>query len=316
MEFRTQIPISKSISPIDYDSKIISIGSCFAVNMAEKLNYFKFQNTCNPFGILFHPLAIEKMLSFAIAKKQFTDDDIFFYNERWHCFDAHSDLSNSSKDDLLATLNTVIKSINQQIVEATHLIITYGTSWIYRDIESNCIVANCHKVPQNTFNKELLSVEEIEKSIATTLQLIHSLNPVCTIIFTVSPVRHIKDGFVENQRSKANIISAIHETLDRRLSTINYFPSYEIMMDELRDYRFYAEDMLHPNKVAIDYIWERFKQTMISESSYHVINEVENIQKGLAHKSFTPDSESHKNFVTKLKEKITKLENQYSFMKF
>ena len=316
MEFRTQIPISKSISPIDYDSKIISIGSCFAVNMAEKLNYFKFQNTCNPFGILFHPLAIEKMLSFAIAKKQFTDDDIFFYNERWHCFDAHSDLSNSSKDDLLATLNTVIKSINQQIVEATHLIITYGTSWIYRDIESNCIVANCHKVPQNTFNKELLSVEEIEKSIATTLQLIHSLNPACTIIFTVSPVRHIKDGFVENQRSKANIISALHETLDRRLSTINYFPSYEIMMDELRDYRFYAEDMLHPNKVAIDYIWERFKQTMISESSYHVINEVENIQKGLAHKSFTPDSESHKNFVTKLKEKITKLENQYSFMKF
>ena len=256
------------------------------------------------------------MLSFAIAKKQFTDDDIFFYNERWHCFDAHSDLSNFSKDDLLATLNTVIKSINQQIVEATHLIITYGTSWIYRDIESNCIVANCHKVPQNTFNKELLSVEEIEKSIATTLQLIHSLNPACTIIFTVSPVRHIKDGFVENQRSKANIISALHETLDRRLSTINYFPGYEIMMDELRDYRFYAEDMLHPNKVAIDYIWERFKQTMISESSYHVINEVENIQKGLAHKSFTPDSESHKNFVTKLKEKITKLENQYSFMKF
>ena len=316
MQFRTQIPISKSNYRIDYNSKIMSLGSCFAVNMAEKLDYFKFQNSCNPFGILFHPLAIEKLIDFAVSEKQFTENDIFFHNERWHCFDMHSDLSNSNKEELVATLNTIIKSINQQITESTHFIITYGTSWVYRNIESDAIVANCHKVPQKQFKKELLSVEEIKKSITNTVKLIHSVNPDCTIIFTVSPVRHIKDGFVENQWSKANIISALHETIDFQLSTINYFPSYEIMMDELRDYRFYAEDMLHPNQVAIDYIWKRFQETTISETAFATMDEVESIQKSLSHKPFNPDSESHLKFETKVREKITKLESQYSFMKF
>jgi hypothetical protein len=316
MQFRTQIPISKSNYPIDYNSKIMSLGSCFAVNMAEKLDYFKFQNSCNPVGILFHPLAIEKLIDFAVSGKQFTENDIFFHNERWHCFDVHSDLSTSNKEDLLASLNAIIKSTNRKISEATHFIITYGTSWVYRNIESDSIVANCHKVPQKQFKKELLSIEEIEKSIANTLKLIRSVNPNCNIVFTVSPVRHIKDGFVENQWSKANIISALHKTFDFRLSTVTYFPSYEIMIDELRDYRFYAEDMLHPNQVAIDYIWKRFKETSISENAFAVMDEVENIQKSLSHKPFNPDSESHLKFETKVREKITKLENQYSFMKF
>ncbi|WKL43028.1 GSCFA domain-containing protein [Flavobacterium sp. ZE23DGlu08] len=316
MQFRTQIPIPKSDYPIDYNATIMSLGSCFAVNMAEKLDYFKFKNSCNPIGILFHPLAIEKLIDFAVSGKQFTENDIFFHNERWHCFDVHSDLSNSSKEELLASLNTIIKSTNQQITESTHFVITYGTSWVYRNIESDSIVANCHKVPQKQFKKELLSVEEIKESIANTVELIHSVNPNCTIIFTVSPVRHIKDGFVENQWSKANIISALHESFDFRLSTINYFPSYEIMMDELRDYRFYAEDMLHPNQVAIDYIWKRFQETTISENAFATMDEVENIQKSLSHKPFNPDSESHLKFETKVREKITKLENQYSFMKF
>ena len=316
MQFRTQIPISKSNYRIDYNSKIMSLGSCFAVNMAEKLDYFKFQNSCNPFGILFHPLAIEKLIDFAVSEKQFIENDIFFHNERWHSFDVHSDLSNSNKEELVATLNTIIKSINQQITESTHFIITYGTSWVYRNIESDAIVANCHKVPQKQFKKELLSVEEIKKSITNTVKLIHSVNPDCTIIFTVSPVRHIKDGFVENQWSKANIISALHGAIDFQLSTINYFPSYEIMMDELRDYRFYAEDMLHPNQVAIDYIWKRFKETTISETAFAVMEEVEGIQKSLSHKPFNPNSESHLKFESKVREKITKLENQYSFMKF
>jgi hypothetical protein len=316
MQFRTLIPISKSNHPIDYNSKIMSLGSCFAVNMAEKLDYFKFQNICNPFGILFHPLAIEKLIDLAVSGKQFTENDIFFHNERWHCFDVHSDLSNSSKEDLLASLNALIKSTNQQLSESTHIIITYGTSWVYRNKESDSIVANCHKVPQKQFKKELLSVVEIEESIANTLKLVHAVNPNCNIVFTVSPVRHIKDGFVENQWSKANIISALHGTFDFRLSTINYFPSYEIMMDELRDYRFYTEDMLHPNQVAIDYIWKRFKETTISETAFAVMDEVENVQKNLSHKPFNPISESHLKFESKVREKITKLENQYSFMKF
>ena len=318
MQFRTQIPIPKSNYPLDYNSKIVSLGSCFAVNMAEKLDYFKFQNSCNPVGILFHPLAIEKLIDFAVSGKQFTENDIFFYNERWHCFDVHSDLSTSNKEDLLVSLNALIKSTNQQIAESTHFIITYGTSWVYRNIESDSIVANCHKVPQKQFKKELLSIEEIKESIGNTLKLIHAVNPNCNIIFTVSPVRHIKDGFVENQVSKANLISALYSALQVPLSGAEgaYFPSYEIMMDELRDYRFYAEDMLHPNQVAIDYIWKRFKETTISETVFAVMDEVEGIQKSLSHKPFNPDSESHLKFESKVREKITKLENQYSFMKF
>ena len=316
MHFRTQIPIPKSSSTLDYNSKIVSLGSCFAENMGDKLQYFKFQNSINPFGIIFNPVSIEKIIHKAINAALFTEEDVFFFNERWHCFDVHSDLSNSSKEELLKSLNTILKSTNQQITESTHIIITYGTSWVYRNLERDSIVANCHKMPQKQFKKELLSVEEIEKSIANTIKLIHNVNPNCTIIFTVSPVRHIKDGFIENQRSKANIISALHKTFDFRLSTINYFPSYEIMMDELRDYRFYAEDMLHPNPVAIDYIWKRFVETTISESSFAVMDEVESIQKSLSHKPFNPNSESHLKFESKVREKIITLENQYSFMKF
>ncbi|MFV5695971.1 GSCFA domain-containing protein [Flavobacterium sp. LB3P122] len=318
MQFRTQIPIPKSNQPLDYNSKVVSLGSCFAENIGEKFNYFKFGNTINPFGIIFNPVSIEKIIYKAINPKLFTEEDLFFYNERWHCYDVHSDLSNADSRELINNLNAIVKLMNQQITKSTHIIITYGTSWVYRNIERDSIVANCHKVPQKEFKKELISVYECKESIANTIKSIHSINPSCTIIFTVSPVRHIKDGFIENQWSKANLISAIHRVLNAEYYKLQteYFPSYEIMMDELRDYRFYAEDMLHPNQVAIDYIWKRFKETSISENAYSTMDAVESIQKSLLHKSFNPDSESHLKFESKLREKITKLENQYSFMKF
>lgn len=318
MQFRTLVPIPKSDHLIDYNSTIVSLGSCFAVNMSEKLDYFKLQNNCNPFGILFHPLAIEKLITFAVSGKQFTENDIFFHNERWHCYDVHSDFSNSNKEELLTSLNTITQETKQRIEEASHVIVTYGTSWVYRNIESDAIVANCHKVPQKQFDKELLSVSEIEESIANTLKLIHTVNPDCNIIFTVSPVRHIKDGFVENQWSKANLVSAIHNILNTEHYKLNtsYFPSYEIMMDELRDYRFYGEDMLHPNQVAIDYIWKRFKETTISETAFSTMDAVETIQKSLQHRAFNPNSESHQKFEANLKLKITKLLGEYPFMKF
>ena len=316
MQFRTPVPIPKSDHLIDYNSKIVSLGSCFAVNMSEKLDYYKLQNVCNPFGILFHPLAIEKLVNFAVSGKRFTESDIFYHNERWHCFDAHSDLSNSNKETLLESLNEILISTSRQLREASHVIITYGTSWVYRNIQSDAIVANCHKVPQKQFRKELLSVGEIQESIANTLKFIHSVNPNCSVVFTVSPVRHIKDGFVENQWSKSNLIAALHQIINCQLSIVNYFPSYEIMMDELRDYRFYAEDMLHPNQVAIDYIWERFKETNIAETAYETMDAVATIQKSLQHRPFNPDSESHQKFEANLQDKISKMVSQYSFMKF
>jgi len=316
MQFRTKIPILKSNNPIDYNAKIVSLGSCFAVNMSEKLDYFKFENTCNPFGILFHPLAIEKLIDFAVSGKQFSEKDIFFHNERWHCFDAHSDLSNSNKEELIAQLNAIIISTKQQLQDASHIIITYGTSWVYRNSESDAVVANCHKVSQKQFSKEILSIEAIEKSVQNTLDLIQKINPNVNFIFTISPVRHLKDGFVENQLSKAHLITAIQQTINDKKQTINYFPSYELMMDELRDYRFYAEDMIHPNSVAIDYIWQRFSETTISQENHSIMKEVEMIQKGLAHRPFNANSENYQQFLSTLNDKMVKIQNQFPRIQF
>ncbi|MBA0884595.1 GSCFA domain-containing protein [Flavobacterium undicola] len=316
MQFRTPIPISESIFPIDYNSKIMSVGSCFAVNMAEKFNDFKFQNNCNPFGIIFNPVSIERLVERIVNKELFTESDIFFHNDLWHCFEVHSELSNPSKEAFLDSLNQLLDSTNQQIFDLTHFQITYGTAWVYRNIESKQIVANCHKVPQKQFAKELLAIETIQTAIQNTFSLIHSINPEAKFTFTVSPVRHIKDGFVENTLSKAHLISAVHSAHNSQPITYNYFPSYEIMMDELRDYRFYAEDMLHPSQVAIDYIWQRFKETSISKTAFAIMDEVEGIQKGLSHRPFNPQSESHQKFIAKLQIRITKLHSEYPFMKF
>ncbi len=310
MNFTTKVPISKSENPIDYNSDIISLGSCFAENMGAKFNYLKFQNAANPFGIIFNPVSIEKLVSRIVNRQEFTEEDIFFHNDLWHSYDVHSELSHPDKEQFLANLNALIGSTNNQITKSTHIIITYGTSWVYRNKTSANIVANCHKVPQTQFEKEILSIEAIEQSIQATIDAIRRLNPNCNFIFTVSPVRHIKDGFVENQRSKAHLIAAIHKL------ELPYFPAYEILMDELRDYRFYAEDMLHPSQVAIDYIWSRFSENYVSEPTFATMEEVEGIQRALAHRPFNPDSEAHQKFLTTLHEKIAALQQQFPHFKF
>ena len=316
MNFTTKIPITQNANPIDYNSKIVSFGSCFAENMGDKLLYYKFQTQVNPFGIIFNPFSIEKLIERVVLQRYFTKDDIFFFNERWHCYEVHSELSDADAEVVLSKLNRILSDTQKQLQQATHIIITYGTSWVYRHIETNAIVANCHKVPQKQFSKELLSIDSIQKSIQNTVSLIATLNPKCNFIFTVSPVRHLKDGFVENQVSKAHLIAAIYATTNTKQQTLNYFPSYEIMMDELRDYRFYADDMMHPSSMAIDYIWERFAATQIDASAITTMELVQTIQKGLAHRPFNPNSESHQKFEANLKEKIATLEAQYSFMKF
>ena len=282
------------------------LGSCFAENMGEKFEYFKFRNVVNPFGIIFNAVSIEKLIHRVVNKIVFTEKDIFFHNDLWHCFEVHSQLSNPNKEEFLSNLNAILELMSQQITSLTHCIITLGTSWVYRNNNSNEIVANCHKVPQKEFTKELVSIEENVKCIQNIISLVHSLNPDCNFIFTVSPVRHIKDGFVENNVSKAHLISAIH-TINHQPSTINYFPSYEIMMDELRDYRFYAEDMLHPSQTAIDYIWIKFFENYINQKEFVTMNQVCEIQRALKHRPFNPNSESHQKFLKNLNQKIFEL---------
>ncbi|OGS70022.1 MAG: GSCFA domain-containing protein [Flavobacteria bacterium RIFCSPLOWO2_12_FULL_35_11] len=308
MNFRTNIQLQKEENQIDYASKLLLIGSCFSENISKKLAYYKFDVASNPFGILFNPKAIETLILNSLNEKEYTEKDVFLLNGRWHCFDAHSDLSATDKNELLQNLNLAVKSTNKRLKEATHILITLGTSFTYRFIETNAIVGNCHKVPQKKFAKELLSVDEISDSLKNICHQILAINPKVTVVFTVSPVRHIKDGFVENSLSKAHLISAIHETL----SVFNgkYFPSYEMMMDDLRDYRFYKSDMIHPNETAINYIWENFKDVWMAENTASIMKQVDSIQKGLAHKPFNPDSEQHKAFLADLQQKILVLEKK------
>jgi len=316
MNLQTQISITKEVyNPINYDSKTLLLGSCFSENIGDKLEYFKFQTNQNPFGILFHPKAIEALITNAINDKEYSDEDIFFLNERWHCFEAHSSLSSPDKEDLLKSLNQQIKSANKQLHGSTHLIITLGTAWMYRFIETDVIVANCHKVPQKKFLKEILSVDEITESLENVISLIKSINKKITITFTVSPVRHLKDGFVQNQQSKSHLLAAIHQVIEAR-NRVHYFPSYEIVMDELRDYRFYAEDLIHPSKTAINYIWGKFIDSWISESSIETMKEIETIQRGLNHRPFNPYSEQHQQFLGSLQRKIEDVKKRHPFIKF
>ena len=315
MKLQTKIPLKrKTQNLIDYQSNILLLGSCFSENIGDKLSYFKFQSIQNPFGILFHPKAIENLITNTSNKKVYSSDDLIYQNEIWHSFDAHSSLSSASENELLNKLNVAISLTNKKIKEASHIVITLGTSWVYRYIEIDTIVANCHKIPQKKFLKELLSVSEISESLARSISLIKSMNSDAAVIFTISPVRHLKNGFIENTQSKSHLIAAIHTLVNEQ--DVSYFPSYEIMMDELRDYRFYAEDMIHPNKTAINYIWRKFIDTWFSEETKSIMKEIDEIQKGLLHRPFHEDSKLHQQFLLKLEQKKSSLQERLPFINF
>ena len=315
MNLQTKIILKKETkNRINYNSKLVLLGSCFSKNIGNKLTYFKFQTHQNPFGILFHPKAIENLITNAINKKEYVSKDLIFQDERWHSFDAHSNLSSSNQEILLKKLNSSVQATNKKLKKATHIIITLGTSWVYRSIETDAVVANCHKIPQKKFSKELLSIVEINKSLKTIISLLKSINKDINVLFTVSPIRHLKDGFIENTQSKSHLIAAIHNIVDCK--NVSYFPSYEIMMDELRDYRFYSEDMIHPNKIAINYIWEKFNETWFEENTGSIMKKIELIQKGMAHKPFDKNSEKHQNFLQNLESKKEKIRTQFPFINF
>jgi len=316
LKLQTHISLSKNIKNfIDYNSKVILLGSCFSDNIGKKLRYHKFQSVLNPFGILFHPKAIESVIKNAITKKEYTEEDVFFFNERWQSFTTHSKLSASSKEEALNQLNQGSALINTALKSSTHIIITLGTSWVYRFLASGKIVANCHKVPQHKFKKELLPITEINKSLSSIISLVRKVNPNINFIFTISPVRHLRDGFIENQQSKSHLISALHQIIKNQ-KNIFYFPSYEIMMDELRDYRFYKEDMIHPNQIAINYIWEKFYENWLSDEAIDLKKQVIKIQRGLEHKPFNTDSNEYREFLSSLQKKIKALKKKYSHITF
>jgi len=317
MNLQTQIPLRQQKHLIDYHSNVLLMGSCFVDSMGEKLEYFKFQSQSNPFGILFHPKAIENVITRIAQKNLFTEDDLFWHQERWHSLEVHSTYSDTDKQRLLSELNEKIGSGHHRLKEVSHLVITLGTAWGYKHLESQKIVANCHKLPQHHFEKQLSSIDEIQNSILEIISIFRAINPEASLIFTVSPIRHLKDGFVENQRSKAHLVAAIHQCIEiSNTLKIAYFPSYEIVMDELRDYRFYSEDMIHLGTTAINYIWERFVSTWLSPAAAVDMGKVDKIQNGLSHRPFNPNSTQYLDFKEKLQQKIAYISEKYPHMQF
>lgn len=309
MIFRTEINIPKQESVINYDSKMVLFGSCFAENISDKLNYFRFQYLVNPFGILFHPVAIETAFKDIINQRIYTEDDLYFNNELWQSFNHHSVFSSTSKTAVLENINESNKNAFIFLNDATHIVISLGTAWVYEFIEQQQLVANCHKISQKKFEKRLLSLDEIQQSIQNIISLIKDFQPTSTIIFTVSPVRHLSNGIVENNQSKALLLTAIHQVINQKNSF--YFPSFEIMMDDLRDYRFYKNDLIHPSDLAVDYIWNQFKKSWIDEKSYLLMDEIDDVQKALQHKPFNENSPKHQAFIKNLQQKIDYLSTKH-----
>jgi len=315
VKLQTQISIAKQTPNINYDSKLFLLGSCFAENIAEKLSYYKFQNQVNPLGVLFHPLAVLDLLQRAQDSTNFSEKDIFFSNGCWQSYSAHSRLNSISKIKILEQLNFAVHSTKEQIEGASHVVLTFGTAWVYTHIQSQRIVANCHKQSQKEFEKSILSIDQLNEVFESIVLILKSFNPELTIIFTISPVRHLKDGFIENNHSKSQLISALHPIINKTKNA-SYFPSYELVMDELRDYRFYKEDMVHPNQLAIDYIWEKFQSSWICSDAELTMKEVNRLQKGLDHKPFNPSSKAHQSFLSNLTKDVNALVVKYPFMKF
>jgi len=313
--FRTEIFLKKSTFTVDYHKKSIFIGSCFTKNIGSKLLENQFPVLINPFGVLYNPLSVQKALEIIIHKTEFTENDLHFRNDKWFSFDHHSSFSAPDKKEVLKKINSKIDEAHSFLKEAESLFITFGTSWYFKLQETNQVVANCHKLPSNLFNRKILNIEEIVHSWEKMITQLKEFNPKLKVVFTVSPIRHWKDGAVNNQLSKSILIVAIHEIL-KEFEHISYFPSYEIMMDDLRDYRFYNDDFLHPNSQAINYIWDKFKSAFIEEDTIQISKQVQKIVKAVNHRPFHPKTNSYKDFLGSNLDKIKQLNIKYPFIDF
>jgi len=298
MSFFTEINIPEFPSKLDYSKNMMLMGSCFTENIGQKLLDLKFNVDMNPFGILYNPESIANNLKILLEKRIFTEKDLFNDHGLWNSYYHHSRFSDVDRDAALQKINNRITSSNEFLKTADFLIITFGTAWVYELKETGTIVSNCHKVPASEFKRFRLGVFEITETYRELLEQIWKINPGLKVIFTVSPIRHWKDGAVENQLSKATLLLAIDQ-LTRGFGNqgCGYFPSYEIVMDELRDYRFYAEDMLHLSPVATDYIFERFSKVIISRESKEISKKILKLKKSMDHRPVNPGTNEYLDFI-------------------
>lgn len=311
MEFRTILKPQKTTFCLGYDTPIVAIGSCFAENIGEKLNILRLPILVNPTGIVFNPVSLAESIEMLLGKYSFSENDIFQNDFLWHSFRLHGRFSSAEKEQLLRGGTNAILEGHEFLKTSKYLILTLGTAWVFEEKISKKIVANCHKVAAINFERRRLTVEECVKPLLEALKKAFIFNPDLKIILSVSPVRHLKDGFVENQRSKATLILAAETICQYFEEQIFYFPAYELLLDDLRDYRFFANDMTHPSEQAILYIFDFFKQTFFDEKTNNLVREVEKINQALSHRPLHPDSEAFKKFSIHLTQKITALQQKF-----
>ncbi len=309
---------------INHQHNLLLIGSCFTEQIGTKLANHKYSVVDNPNGILFNPVSITKSISSYIENKQYNESDLFYQNESWNSWEHHSRFSNPDKEKCLTNINESQTEAYEFLKNADWLLITLGSAFVYEasplaplpgERGNATIVANCHKVPTDKFNKRLLGIEEVFTGLQKMIEKALAFNPGLTIIFTISPVRHLRDGFVENNRSKATLIQAVHQLVEKNEACF-YFPAYELIIDDLRDYRFFAEDMVHPNYAATNYVWEKFVAACIDAPSQQLMKEIAVISAARNHKPFNPASEQHKKFLQSNLEKVEKLQQQFPYINF
>ena len=298
VKFRTEISLTPLAEGLNHSAKIFALGSCFAENISERLAKAKFSVASNPLGVLFNPFSIANTLERLANTRAFTVCDIKGCNDTFFSFDAHSSLDGRTHAESFANLNRAVAQGAKALCESDWVILTFGTAWVYE--KEGRVVANCHKQPASQFSRRRLSVAEIVERYDS---LFESVLRDKKVVLTVSPVRHIGDGLQENSVSKSTLRLAVEE-LVAKYENAHYFPSYEILIDDLRDYRYYAEDLAHPSKVAVDYVWERFCEVMISPKTQELLPKIEQIVAAAEHRPFNPDGDAHKQFCRKMLDKI------------
>jgi GSCFA family len=315
MELLLPFQVTPFSHKISYTDKILFIGSCFTEEIGKMMKDLKFDVLQNPNGILYDPLSIASALDSYIENKFYKEDDLFLLNELWHSWQHHSIFSGMNKEEVLQNINHSQSQAHQFLKDASWLIITLGTSYNYRLKNSLEPVANCHKAPQDFFEKKLLSIDEIISRLTDVISKLKSFNSKLKIIFTVSPVRHLRDGVIENNRSKARLIEAIHSIKDNYKNVL-YFPAYELIIDVLRDYRFYKSDLIHPTETATAFVFENFCDAFLNEDSLKLLKEIRSIVSAINHKPFQRESAAHKKFMNLQLEKINAIKTNFTFIDF
>ncbi len=310
MNLYTSVDIPSFPKKIGYEHKMLLVGSCFAVSMAERLNALRFAAMSNPFGVLYNPLSVAASLQVMAEKRLLSESDLHHEHGLWCSYTHHSRFAHPDRQEALRLINESILKGAWGLRTADFLVLTLGTAWAYRLKKTGKVVANCHKTPAKEFDRFLLSPGEIANTLCEMVNTLQSKNPQQQIIFTVSPIRHWKDGAHGNQLSKAALLLAVDEVLEQTQNT-TYFPAYEIVMDELRDYRFYAADMLHPSGVAVEYIWEKFVQAAIGEVAQKTMAEVKVLVAARAHRPFNPDTPEHRAFLQAQATNLQRLMQQH-----